>query len=156
MAQIKGMHEDAIKAIDALKPYQGGNDTLWRLHKLNNVDKHRLLVTVGSQVRSMDLGAHISRLTQQAFPDLMQQAFPDQPIPLLSAFFRPADPQFPLETGDELFTDAPDAEPDEHIQFRFEVALSEPQVLEGEPVLEALHQMVDLVDNLLPAFAPLL
>jgi hypothetical protein len=60
LGQIKGMRQDAIDAIDAIKPYKGGNDTLWRLHKLNIVDKHRLLVTVGSQMRSLDLGALMS------------------------------------------------------------------------------------------------
>jgi len=142
------MHKDAIKAIDALKPYQGGNETLWRIHKLNNIDKHRLLVTVGSQMRSFDVGAHLAPLVKD------EPGWGDAIIP--SLFLRPADPMFPLEAGDELFIDAPDAEPNKKMQFRFDVALSEPQVLEGEPILEALHQMVDLTDNLIPTFAPLL
>jgi hypothetical protein len=37
--KVKGMRRDAIDAINAVKPYKGGNDTLWVLHKLNNVDK---------------------------------------------------------------------------------------------------------------------
>lgn len=148
LGQIKGMRQDAIDVIDALNPYQGGNDALWRIHKLNNIDKHRLLMTVGSQMNSVDLGAQMARYVK-GLP-----GWEGVTIPAL--FLRPADPQFPLEAGDELFVDAPDAEPNEKMQFRFEVALSEPQVLEGEPVLETLHQMVDLVDNLLPAFAPLL
>jgi hypothetical protein len=45
--KVKGMREDAKKAIDALKPYKGGNDALWLLHDLNNTDKHRFLLTVG-------------------------------------------------------------------------------------------------------------
>ena len=52
--------------------------------------------------------------------------------------------------------DAPDAEPNEHLKFRFEVALSEPQILEGEPIRETLHEMTDLVDHLIPIFKPLL
>jgi hypothetical protein len=47
LAQIKGMRQDAVNAIAAIRPYKGGNDTLWRLHKLNNIDKHRYLVIVG-------------------------------------------------------------------------------------------------------------
>jgi hypothetical protein len=35
----------AIKFIDALKPYKDGNDALWRIHELNNIDKHRTLFT---------------------------------------------------------------------------------------------------------------
>jgi hypothetical protein len=52
------MTQQAVAAIDALKPYKGGNDVLWQLHELNNVDKHRLILTVGSAVRSTDLGDH--------------------------------------------------------------------------------------------------
>ena len=58
IGKVKGMRKDAIDAINAVKPYKGGNDTLWILHKLNNVDKHRFVIMVGSAFRSMDLGAH--------------------------------------------------------------------------------------------------
>ena len=43
--RVQGMSPDAIKAIDALKPYKGGNESLWKIHELNNIDKHRLLFT---------------------------------------------------------------------------------------------------------------
>jgi len=54
--KVAGMREYAIAAIDAVKPYQGGNDLLWRLHRLNNIDKHRLLIAVGSAYRSVNVG----------------------------------------------------------------------------------------------------
>jgi len=31
-----------------------------------------------------------------------------------------------------------------------------PPILESKPILEALHQMIDLVDGLIPIFKPLL
>jgi uncharacterized protein YbcI len=37
---------EAIKLIDALKPYKGGNEALFRLNELNNINKHKLLPTV--------------------------------------------------------------------------------------------------------------
>jgi hypothetical protein len=40
------MLPEAIEAIDALKPYKGGNDALWRIHELDNIDKHRTLFTL--------------------------------------------------------------------------------------------------------------
>ena len=44
--RMKGMRKDAIKAIDALQPYGGGrSEMLWHLHLLNNIDKHRMLLT---------------------------------------------------------------------------------------------------------------
>src|SRR5579863_5427772 len=45
-SKVRGMQRNAVDAIKALKPYRGGDDTLWRLQQLNNRDKHRLLVTV--------------------------------------------------------------------------------------------------------------
>jgi len=46
--KIEGVIEPrAIKFIDSLKPYKGGNDALWRLHEANNIDKHRRLISAG-------------------------------------------------------------------------------------------------------------
>jgi hypothetical protein len=42
-AKIQGMSTGAKNLIDAIKPYQGGNDNLWKLNELDNFDKHRLL-----------------------------------------------------------------------------------------------------------------
>jgi hypothetical protein len=42
---------EAVKRIDALKPYKGGNDLLWQLSRLNNVDKHRLLLTTAMRFK---------------------------------------------------------------------------------------------------------
>jgi hypothetical protein len=44
--QVEGMRHDAIDAIKRIKPYKGGDDILWRLHRLNIIDKHRLLMAV--------------------------------------------------------------------------------------------------------------
>jgi hypothetical protein len=46
-AKTRRMLPEAIQAIDHLKPYKGGNDALWRVHELDNIDKHRTLFTVG-------------------------------------------------------------------------------------------------------------
>ncbi len=43
---VKLVSPDAIKLIDALKPYKGGNEALFRLNELNNINKHKLLPTV--------------------------------------------------------------------------------------------------------------
>jgi len=46
---VQGARKDAVKDIDSLKPYKGGNDGLWRLHLLDINDKHRgLIAVVGS------------------------------------------------------------------------------------------------------------
>jgi hypothetical protein len=156
--KVKGLRPDAIKAIEAIEPYKGGttdkSDTLWRLEKMNNIDKHRLLIATGSQFRSFDIGANAVRGLQEA----MAKGPPEMrfTIPKISLFLRPADRQWPLKAGNQLFIDAPDAEVDNNLQFRFEVAFGEPKIAEGEPVIETLQHMADLVDNLIVSFRPFL
>jgi len=43
-----------------------------------------------------------------------------------------------------------------HRTSEYLLAISEPNILEGEPIGETLHQMIDLVDRLIPVFKPLL
>jgi hypothetical protein len=46
-SKTRGMRGDAILAIDELKPYKDGNRALWRLRELDNIDKHRMVLSVG-------------------------------------------------------------------------------------------------------------
>lgn len=55
--KLNGARGDAIEAVNALKPYSGGNEPLWVLHKLNNLDKHRLLLTVAGDQLFIGEGA---------------------------------------------------------------------------------------------------
>ncbi len=146
--KIEGAGQKTFDAIDALKPYKGGNDLLWSLYRLNNIEKHRLLITVGSMYESLDLGAYMSAL--------MGKAFPGQKIPTISLFFKPTDTLFPLKEGDELFMGAPDEEVNQNMQFRFNVALNEPGIIEGKPLLETVHQLTNLVDGIISSLMPLL
>ena len=148
--KVKGMRPNAIIAIDGLKPYKGGNDSLWRLYKLNNVDKHRLLITVGSAFRSVNIGALLHKSMQEMWNNKGAS------FPPMDFYLKPADRLFPLKIGDELFIDGPDAEENEKMQFVFEVAFGEPKIVEGEPLLETLHQMTKVVDGIIPSFVPLL
>ena len=149
--KVRGARQEAINAINATKPYPGGNDALWRIHRLNNVDKHRLLIAVGSAFRSADIGGQMSRMMAKHWAETHPGA---PPLPTLSVFFNVADRMFPLKIGDELFIDAPDAEVDEQLEFRFDVAFGEPGVMDGEPIRETLRDMVDLIDRLIAGFAP--
>jgi hypothetical protein len=56
---VRGARPEALRAIDALKPYRGGNDGFFQLHQLGIIDKHRMLLTVGAAFSSMDIGAHM-------------------------------------------------------------------------------------------------
>lgn len=139
-----GLTQQAKDLIDAIKPYKDGNDILWKIHRLNIIDKHRLLVTVGSSFGSMDIGAHLQESINKALPDLK--------VPAIPLFIKPADMLFPLKVGDELFSDGPDAKPISHMQFKFNIVVNEPGIIEGESLTEIIQSMIDEVENLVPKF----
>ncbi len=145
--QVKGMRPEAIAAIEASKPYKGGDDILWRLHKLNIIDKHRLLLTVGSAFRSLNLRKHMMATMGIPFEKVV-----GGPINLPDFFVKPADRLFPLKVGDELFIDSPEAKEIEQMEFRFEIALGEPGIINGEPLIETLEHMTSHVENLITTF----
>ena len=124
--KVQGAHPDTIIAIDALKPYKGGNDLLWSMFSLNNIEKHRLLFTVGSQAGGIHLGQMLS--DKHSFPPEASALFKS-----MNLWLRPADRGFPLKAGFELFTDLPNAEVNPNLEFRFEIALNEPGIVEGKP-----------------------
>jgi hypothetical protein len=67
--KIEGARQETFDAIDTLKPYKGGNDLLWSLHKLNNIEKHRLLLTVGSQAAGVNIGQLMAGHLGVTFPE---------------------------------------------------------------------------------------
>ncbi|MDZ7654070.1 MAG: hypothetical protein U5L03_16725 [Burkholderiaceae bacterium] len=73
-------------------------------------------------------------------------------MPALDLFLRPADRLFPLKDGDELFIDGPDAEPNEKLEFRFEVSFGEEGIAFGVPIVETLASLVKLVEGIPPRF----
>lgn len=74
----------------------------------------------------------------------------------LEFFLRPADTLHPLKVDDELFIDAVDAEVNDKMNFRFNVALSEHGVIESVPLLEAVQNLTDMVSNTVLQFKPYL
>jgi hypothetical protein len=146
--KVEGMRQDAVDAIRALEPYSGGKGAdLWTLHRLNNIDKHRLILTVGTSFGSVDLGAYIKAHAEKAF---------GKTLPDIELFVAPADNLFPLEAGKELFIGAPDEEPNDKMKFKFDVAINEAGLIEGKPVLETLMQFRDRVNGIVEAFRPCL
>jgi hypothetical protein len=93
-----------------------GSDTLWKLHKLNNVDKHRVLITAGSAFQSVNIGPHLGREMQKQLASTPLASKLSE-LPPLDLFLRPADRLVPLKQGDELFIDAPEAVSDEKLQL---------------------------------------
>jgi len=63
-------------------------------------------------------------------------------------------PTEPLKIGDPIFFKP--ANLNQKMEFKFEVAINEPQIIEFKPIFETLHVMFKFVDNIIPRFADLL
>lgn len=147
--KVSGMSVAAIQIVDGLKPYAGGNTDLSRLHELNNIDKHRLLLTVGSGFQSINLAPHMQHFMEKSLP----KDWPVKNLDLPDFFVPPADRLVPLKAGDDLFIDGPEAEVNEKIQFRFDIAFAESPA-HGEPVLPILHQLANTVEGIVTQIMP--
>jgi hypothetical protein len=151
--KTEGMSPEAKSRIDATKPYQGGNDLFWVLHKLNNIDKHCSILVAGSACVSVDLGGFMGR--QMIREGLIPPGFPDPP-PILSLFYKIGDVICPLKAGEIIFRAIANTEPDKDLQFGFDVAFVEPQIVQGKAIVKTVYEMANLVDSVFVQFEPLL
>lgn len=148
--KIKVLGNEAIELIRAFKPYQGGNNLLWAIHKLDNIDKHRTLLTVGAGFMGLRVDKGIVKLVTDALGVLPMP--PIGPIALRLPRLR-----CPLNVGDKLFLGfAEDEERNKELEFSFTVAINEPRIGEAKPVLDVLRDMARCVDSIINAFASLL
>jgi hypothetical protein len=151
--KVKGMRNDAINKIDALKPYKGGNDTLWQLNQLNNIDKHRFLLTAGLSLRAISAKSVLPQGIIRIFAGSDGRPTSEY-ISERNLLLIPKKPIFPLEKNTKLFVDVPDAEIDleDDQKFRFDVAFSEPGIVEGKAVYPTLVEFINLVNATVPRF----
>ncbi len=92
LGKVKGVSATAERMIRELKPYQGGNEALWRLHRLDIADKHHLLLATGAAYASVivDFSGHLKLKSGRRVP----------PMPIA---LKPEDRQCPLEDGATVF-----------------------------------------------------
>ncbi|HEY3436014.1 MAG TPA: hypothetical protein VGK41_10215 [Solirubrobacterales bacterium] len=147
----KGVSEEAVEVLYGLKPYKGGNDALWRIHQLDIVDKHRLLLAVAMRQEHvvLDMTASFNRTAEaegwEPIPDL-----PPMPVAL-----NPAEREI-VEEGSLVFSAPLGDQSHDDAQFAFQIALCEPEVPIYEPVVKALHELTSFVDEVIDLFAPLI
>lgn len=137
--KVKGMAQSAIDAIDATESYQGGKGAgLWVLHYLDIADKHHALLTPLINVTGASFT--IPGFWERGYRGVGGVSFPK--------FGKP------LKDGDVIATR--ETEMDNDMNLSLDVAFTEPEVIEGKPVIETLQRLVDLVDNLILNFKPFL
>lgn len=156
--QVQGMSAAAIGMIDALQPYQGGCDDLWKLHALSNYDKHRLLLVLAFGFRHVwyarSLGSGPPK-QMVAYSVVIRTVDPSVAPPPTAA---PVARFAILKDGAEVTRVAWKTGPQMHEYFNltYEIAFGKPEVVEGEPVLPFLHQLTSLVEGIVGQFVPFL
>ena len=137
LGKMKGARDEVIDYVRAVKPYKTTNYAIWRLHRLNIIDKHRLLLTAGLAMTEINLGQHM-RATRA--PDPLR--FTDD------MWVAPRNFLVLHNVGDDLFADPHTVEVNENIELKFAVALDEPQVGPAEPVIQIVRQSLDWVTGI--------
>lgn len=139
--EVKSRRKLAMDILDATKPYRGGNDTLWALNEIDIRNKHEVLSLAVGTFQEMTVAV----FNTWDFPN------PDRFV------LTPKGSLHVLEDNTPLFEIHPppgvmDAKVNVKYEITYAVAFGEGEVLEGKPVIEALHEFSELVDGIALAF----
>jgi hypothetical protein len=121
--KLEGIRPEAVKAIDDLKPYKGGNAHLWRIHELDNIDKHRALYSVAKD-----------------------QLFTSAWMPEMGGV------TYLAKATEPLFSGVLDSEVGEEIRVEIEGALSNVKIEKGGALLPTIDQLLKYVDGIVASF----
>jgi len=128
---VDGASQEAIEALRRVRPYEGGNSLLYVLHALNNIDKHRLLLSV--------IFKNTARTSSEA-----EQVI-GKPLDEIGSLYAGDDfPKVPLHTGQKLLT-VPAAEAKQDVRFLFDVTFAESEPAKRMLVVITLKMASDTV-----------
>jgi hypothetical protein len=147
--KVKGFNADQMNVLDAMQPYNAGYEPLWLIHKLNNFDKHNLLVVADYRLTS---ATQVKVIPQEPHPDGRKRSAMVV-IPLLPV----GEGRF-VKDGDELLTYPATSrgEPYKDVGYTLAVAFREPEVAKGYSVLKLLDVVSLVVEQVAEKFVPLL
>jgi hypothetical protein len=147
--QIAGISAKAKWLIYALKPYKSGNPIVWKLHRLDIIDKHQGILPVGA--------AHAVTLVRHTMPGMF--IGPNGSLrlggggrPMKTDWGIPAGAQIvsPLTDNVEIYRSPSGL--DEQVQAAVKIAFDQSQIAQGEPVIETLEEFARFIDKLLGLF----
>lgn len=147
--KINGIGAAATTIIKAIKPYKEGNLHLWQLSQLDNADKHRLIITVGS--------AHRNIIIDMAYA--LRQFPRTRDLPPMPIALRSQDREFPLKDNAEVFRimkAARGTSDEANHQATFEIAIGEGEIIQGDSLVESLQKFIEETESVITQFQPLL
>jgi hypothetical protein len=133
--KVQGISKAAIRLIHRLKPYRGGREPFWVIHELDRVDKHQSIVPVGAA----------NTIVHMPFKF---RPWDDVPEFRFDLGIKPADTGYPLKDGTVLFRSTADSRKlHDEPKFTFSVSFGDGQILDGQPVVPTLHQLIEFVER---------
>ena len=118
--KTKGIPKPFKERIDRLKPYLGGNDAFWGLHRFDIIDKHHLLITFLGQVKTLDFTIDTETFNR-AFAGFLRLG-PDS-LPLQTARMDAPDSLFALKEGGVICEIAGDHETHGDVHLTFDIGI---------------------------------
>jgi len=147
---VEGMLPSDIQRIDGFKPYGGGNDQLWGLHRLDIIDKHCLLPTPVIAVNR--IGIQLStEFVERAFLGHIRFSDPDA-IPKQTRWYDIPNALSASKQGDPVLSVKGNREHHQDVEVTFDIALGEPDVFKGKPILATLEELAALVSDIAESF----
>jgi hypothetical protein len=131
------------RLLEGLKPYKGGDDALWTLHRIDITDKHRVLMVAGGAAEGVfliDRSVPTDAWGRRSFPNMLVR------------------PAFPLEDGAEILRlplgsfdhSSVNMKP----EFICEIAFAEPEIVKGKAILSTLTQLANYVEAVIKVISP--
>jgi hypothetical protein len=154
LEKVRGMRNEAVVAIDAIKPYNGGNRVLWRLQSLINVNKQGLLNIVGLTSRFQTVTPSVLEYLRRVWGG-RAGAWP-APEVALEDLIEYERWHFPLTKGDVLFVGLPDTDRDSEMNFSFDITVYEPKIADRAPLPAQFSGMAQEVVNTISSLGPYL
>jgi hypothetical protein len=146
MQKLAGASQRAIDLVHDLKPYKEGNENLWCIHRLDILDKHRLIMPV-----TFLMGGHGAYVTKSQIADIPFALDPPQMLfmPTNKIRIRQAEDGMVI---DWILNICP--EPSSvHGDVTVNVAFAVDEFLSGEPVIPSLHRLLDFTKQTVSLFA---
>ncbi len=145
LLELDGLRQNAKEALMRLEPYKGGKgNDLWMLNTLSNIDKHRLLFTVGAAYTRCDAKPQLAPLMAERLGGESRS----------EPFLASANRLRPLRVGDEMLIDLPDADPNPQLSLQFEIAIHEAELGAPMPLSKLIHDLTGAVSRVVMSFRP--
>jgi hypothetical protein len=149
---VPGLMNHCYTVLDRIQPFKGGwGHKLWQLNNLDVIDKHRLVLTICT----VPIGRSMTPSERAAFRARETFIGPSTfaALQLVSAAENPI--SVPMQAGYELGV-FPAADVSENMGFAFDVAINEPNILEGIPTFLFLRGLASEILTIINNFGPCL